>query len=195
MSNSQGLGLQFGYPISDTQRIGLNLTYDKTDIDPGTLPVRDIIDFLNQEGDIFSTFSAQVVWSRMTLNRGMFPTDGASTDILLLSTLPFSDINYYKINVRQKFYEPLGFWDLVFGFQGEFEHVAPYGDTEIVPFFQHFYAGGPRSLRGFESNTLGPRSLLLHHVMNMIRIQILVHPLSIQILMVYQTFLHTIHIY
>ena len=68
LSNSQGLGLQFGYPISDTQRIGLNLTYDKTDIDPGTLPVRDIIDFLNQEGDIFSTFSAQVVWSRMTLN-------------------------------------------------------------------------------------------------------------------------------
>ena len=158
LSNSQGLGLQFGYPISDTQRIGLNLTYDKTDIDPGTLPVRDIIDFLNQEGDIFSTFSAQVVWSRMTLNRGMFPTDGASTDILLLSTLPFSDINYYKINVRQKFYEPLGFWDLVFGFQGEFGYVAPYGDTEIVPFFQHFYAGGPRSLRGFESNTLGPRA-------------------------------------
>ena len=36
LSNSQGLGLQFGYPISDTQRIGLNLTYDKTDIDPGT---------------------------------------------------------------------------------------------------------------------------------------------------------------
>ena len=27
-SDSQGLGIQFGYPISDTQRIGLNLTYD-----------------------------------------------------------------------------------------------------------------------------------------------------------------------
>ena len=32
-SDSQGLGIQFGYPISDTQRIGLNLTYDNTEID------------------------------------------------------------------------------------------------------------------------------------------------------------------
>ena len=157
-SDSQGLGIQFGYPISDTQRVGLNLTYDKTEIDQGTLPVRDILDFLLQEGNSFQTVSAQAVWSRITLNRGMFPTDGASTEALFLATLPLSDINYYKLNIRQKFYQPLNVWDLVFGFQGEIGYLAPYGDTNTVPFFQHFYAGGPRSLRGFESNTLGPRA-------------------------------------
>ena len=157
-SDSQGLGIQFGYPISDTQRIGLNLTYDNTEIDQGTIPVRDILDFLVEEGNTFQTFSAQAVWSRITLNRGMFPTDGASTEALFLATLPLSDINYYKLNIRQKFYQPLNFWDLVFGFQGEIGYLAPYDDTKIVPFFQHFYAGGPRSLRGFESNTLGPRA-------------------------------------
>ncbi len=157
-SDSQGLGIQFGYPISDTQRVGLNLTYDKTEIDQGTLPVRDILDFLLEEGNSFQTVSAQAVWSRITLNRGMFPTDGASTEALFLATLPLSDINYYKLNIRQKFYQPLNIWDLVFGFQGEIGYLAPYGDTNNVPFFQHFYAGGPRSLRGFESNTLGPRA-------------------------------------
>lgn len=157
-ADSQGLGIQFGYPISDTQRIGLNLTYDFTDVDQGTLPVRDILDFLLDEGNSFKTLSAQAVWSRITLNRGMFPTDGASTEALFLATIPVSDINYYKLNIRQKYYEPLGFWDLVFGFQGEIGYLAPYGDTNNVPFFQHFYAGGPRSLRGFESNTLGPRA-------------------------------------
>ena len=157
-SDSQGLGIQFGYPISDTQRVGLNLTYDKTEIDQGTLPVRDILDFLLEEGNSFQTVSAQAVWSRITLNRGMFPTDGASTEALFLATLPLSDINYYKLNIRQKFYQPLNVWDLVFGFQGEIGYLAPYGDTNTVPFFQHFYAGGPRSLRGFESNTLGPRA-------------------------------------
>ena len=157
-SDSQGLGIQFGYPISDTQRVGLNLTYDRTEIDQGTLPVRDILDFLLEEGNSFQTVSAQAVWSRITLNRGMFPTDGASTEALFLATLPLSDINYYKLNIRQKFYQPLNVWDLVFGFQGEIGYLAPYGDTDNVPFFQHFYAGGPRSLRGFESNTLGPRA-------------------------------------
>ena len=157
-SDSQGLGIQFGYPISDTQRVGLNLTYDKTEIDQGTLPVRDILDFLLEEGNSFQTVSAQAVWSRITLNRGMFPTDGSSTEALFLATLPLSDINYYKLNIRQKFYQPLNVWDLVFGFQGEIGYLAPYGDTNTVPFFQHFYAGGPRSLRGFESNTLGPRA-------------------------------------
>ena len=157
-SDSQGLGIQFGYPISDTQRVGLNLTYDKTEIDQGTLPVRDILDFLLEEGNSFQTVSAQAVWSRITLNRGMFPTDGASTEALFLATLPLSDINYYKLNIRQKFYQPLNVWDLVFGFQGEIGYLAPYGDTNTVPFFQHFYAGGPRSLRGFKSNTLGPRA-------------------------------------
>ena len=157
-SDSQGLGIQFGYPISDTQRVGLNLTYDRTEIDQGTLPVRDILDFLLEEGNSFQTVSAQAVWSRITLNRGMYPTDGASTEALFLATLPLSDINYYKLNIRQKFYQPLNVWDLVFGFQGEIGYLAPYGDTNNVPFFQHFYAGGPRSLRGFESNTLGPRA-------------------------------------
>ena len=137
-SDSQGLGIQFGYPISDTQRVGLNLTYDKTEIDQGTLPVRDILDFLLEEGNSFQTVSAQAVWSRITLNRGMFPTDGASTEALFLATLPLSDINYYKLNIRQKFYQPLNVWDLVFGFQGEIGYLAPYGDTDNVPFFQHF---------------------------------------------------------
>ena len=158
LANSYGLGYQFGYPISDTQRLGFNFTLDKTDIDVGSLPAREIWDFTNKEGTSFTTLTSSISWSRVTLNRGMFPTDGSSTAISLVATLPFSDINYYKASLQQRFYEPLNFGNLVFGFQGELGYMAPYGDTEEPPFFQNFYAGGPRSLRGFESNTLGPRS-------------------------------------
>ena len=42
LTNSAGFGAQFGYPISDTQRLSFNLTYDKTDIDIGSLPAREI---------------------------------------------------------------------------------------------------------------------------------------------------------
>ena len=158
LTNSEGIGLQFGYPISDTQRVGLNITYDKTDVDEGTLPAREITDFLTTEGNLFETLSLQAVWSRITLNRGTFPTDGASTNLMLMAALPFSDVQYARFNVQQKYYQPLGFYDLVFGFNGEIGYMDVYGDTKNTPFFQNFYAGGPRSLRGFESNTLGPRS-------------------------------------
>ena len=157
LSDSMGFGVQYGYPISDIQRVNFGLTYDKTEIDIGTLPAREIWDFINTEGSIFETLNAQISWQRVTLNRGMFPTDGASTILSLSSTVPGGDIDYARINFRQKYYQPLP-RDLVFGFNIELGYLAPFGDTTETPFFQNFYAGGPRSLRGFESNTLGPRS-------------------------------------
>ena len=157
LTNSNGFGAQFGYPISDITRLGFNITYDKTDIDVGSLPAREIFDFVSAEGNIFETLSAQLSWQRVTLNRGLFPTDGASTVLSFSSTIPGSDLSYYRLNVRQRYYQPLT-QNLVFGFQGELGYLNAYGDTEETPFFQNFYAGGPRSLRGFESNTLGPRS-------------------------------------
>lgn len=157
LSDSMGFGVQYGYPVSDIQRVNFGLTYDKTEIDIGTLPAREIWDFINTEGSIFETLNAQISWQRVTLNRGMFPTDGASTIVSLSSTVPGGDIDYARINIRQKYYQPLP-QDLVFGFNIELGYLAPFGDTTETPFFQNFYAGGPRSLRGFESNTLGPRS-------------------------------------
>ena len=157
LSNSNGFGVQFGYPLSDTQRVNLGITYDKTDIDIGSSPAREIWDFINAEGSIFETLTTQISWQRVTLNRGMFPTDGSSTVLSFSSTIPGGDIDYARLNIRQKYYQPIA-EDLVFGFNLDLGYLAPFGDTEETPFFQNFYAGGPRSLRGFESNTLGPRS-------------------------------------
>ena len=157
LSNSKGFGFQSGYPLSDTQRINIGITYDKTNIDIGSMPAREIWDFINAEGSIFETLSAQMSWQRITLNRGIFPTAGSSTVMSLSSTIPGGDIDFYRFNIRQKYYKPLKN-DFVFGLNLELGYLAPFGDTEEPPFFQNFYAGGPRSLRGFESNTLGPRS-------------------------------------
>ena len=104
LSNSQGAGIQFGYPISDIQRVNFGLTYDKTDIDIGRMPAREIWDFINAEGSIFETLTAQISWQRITLNRGIFPTDGSSTVLSLSSTIPGGDIDYARFNYRHKYY-------------------------------------------------------------------------------------------
>ena len=157
LSNSQGFGTQLGYPISDTQRLNLGLTYDKTDIDIGTQPAREIWDFVDSEGSTFKTLTAQLSWQRVTLNRGLFPTDGSSTVLSLSTTLPVGDIDYSRFNFIHKYYEPISN-NFVFGFNIDLGYTKAFGDTDETPFFRNFYAGGPRSLRGFESNTLGPRS-------------------------------------
>ena len=107
LSDSMGFGVQFGYPITDTQRVNFGLTYDKTDIDIGRMPAREIWDFINAEGSIFETLTAQISWQRITLNRGIFPTDGSSTVLSLSSTIPCGDIDYARFNIRQKYYQPL----------------------------------------------------------------------------------------
>ena len=157
LSNSQGTGIQFGYPISDVQRVNFGLTYDKTDIDIGTQPAREIWDFVDSEGNVFETLTAQFSYQKVTLNRGLFPTNGSSTVLSLSSTLPVGDIDFARANYIYKFYRPLS-RNYVFGFNIDLGYTVPFGDTEETPFFRNFYAGGPRSLRGFESNTLGPRS-------------------------------------
>ena len=157
LSNSQGAGIQFGYPISDVQRVNFGITYDKTDIDIGTQPAREIWDFVDSEGSVFETLTAQLSYQKVTLNRGLFPTNGSSTVFSLSSTLPIGDIDYARANYIYKFYRPLS-RNYVFGFNIDLGYTVPFGDTKETPFFRNFYAGGPRSLRGFESNTLGPRS-------------------------------------
>ena len=157
LSNSQGAGIQFGYPISDVQRVNFGITYDKTDIDVGTQPAREIWDFVDSEGSIFETLTAQLSYQKVTLNRGLFPTNGSSTVLSLSSTLPVGDIDFARANYIYKFYRPLS-RNYVFGFNIDLGYTVPFGDTKETPFFRNFYAGGPRSLRGFESNTLGPRS-------------------------------------
>lgn len=47
--------------------------------------------------------------------------------------------------------------DMTFRLLGEAAYGDGYGDTDNLPFFEHYYAGGVRSVRGYDDNTLGPR--------------------------------------
>jgi len=155
-TESYGLGLNLGYPISDIQRLGLNISADHTELQSGSLTSREVLDFVETEGTVFDTLKLQGYWTRVTLNRGIFPTKGSSNSISFQTTVPGSTLNYYRVDYRNEFYQPLG-GDFVFKITSRLGYTGIYGDTEIPPYFENFYAGGPYSIKGYETNSLGPR--------------------------------------
>ena len=155
-TESYGLGLNLGYPISDIQRLGLNISADHTELQSGSLTSREVLDFVETEGSVFDTLKLQGYWTRVTLNRGIFPTKGSSNSISFQTTVPGSTLNYYRVDYRNEFYQPLG-GDFVFKITSRLGYTGIYGDTEIPPYFENFYAGGPYSIKGYETNSLGPR--------------------------------------
>ena len=71
-------------------------------------------------------------------------------------TVPGSDLTYYKTTLRHQQFLPLTSF-LTFVMDGEVGIGDGYADTEDLPLTENFFAGGIRSVRGFEANTLGPR--------------------------------------
>ncbi|MEK9902790.1 MAG: outer membrane protein assembly factor BamA, partial [Gammaproteobacteria bacterium] len=104
-SDSFGAGIQFGLPISDIERIGLNLNYDNTSIDTGSTPASQILAFTQSEGTKFEVFKTQFIWSKVTLNRGLFPTAGQSQSIALQVAVPGSSLTYTKATYRHKYFK------------------------------------------------------------------------------------------
>ena len=158
-SDSFGAGIQFGLPISDIERIGLNLNYDNTSIDAGSTPASQILNFTQSEGTKFEVLKTQFIWSKVTLNRGLFPTAGQSQSFALQVAVPGSSLTYTKATYRHKYFKPIFGGRFVLGFRGEIGALEAYGDTNVAPFFEHFYSGGISSVRGFKQNTLGPRAI------------------------------------
>ena len=157
-SDSFGAGIQFGLPISDIERIGLNLNYDNTTIDAGATPASQILDFTQSEGTKFEVLKTQFIWSKVTLNRGLFPTAGQSQSFALQLAVPGSSLTYTKATYRHKYYKPILGGRFVLGFRGEIGALEAYGDTEVAPFFEHFYSGGISSVRGFKQKYLRTKS-------------------------------------
>ena len=165
-SDAYGGGIQFGLPISDIERIGLNLRYENTSIDVGTMSASQILDFTSSEGTEFDAFKTQVVWSKVTLNRGIFPTAGQSQSFAFELAVPGSSITYGRATYRQRYYRPIFSGKFILGLRGEIGVLEAYGDTNVPPFYEHFYAGGITSVRGFRANTLGPRATQSEYILD-----------------------------
>jgi outer membrane protein insertion porin family len=91
------------------------------------------------------------------LNRGLLPSGGKSQSLSFEMTIPGSELEFYRINYEGQIFYPL-FRGLKLRLATHLGYGDSYGDTTTFPFYKNFYSGGFGSVRGYESNTLGPRS-------------------------------------
>ena len=155
--DSYGAGFNIGYPISDTSRLSFGLSLQQDKIKEGIFPAQEIQQFLDAEGTSFFNVKANIGWSQSTLNRGVFPDRGFSQNLSLETTVPGSDLNFYKLGYRgQRFFPLTQDWTLRVHTDTGF--ARRFSSTKQVPFYEHYFAGGIGSVRGFKDSTLGPKS-------------------------------------
>jgi outer membrane protein insertion porin family len=155
--DSYGVGASIGYPISETARLTYGLTVQQDTINTGVFTVDEIFNFLEREGDSYLNLKASVGWSESTLNRGVMANRGHSQSLVLESTVPGSDLSFFKVDYRGQVFKPLTD-NYTLRFHTELGYGDSYGSTEELPFYENYYAGGFNSVRGFEDSSLGPRS-------------------------------------
>ncbi len=148
--------VNFGVPVSELDRFALDTGYQFTHLKVGDSAADEVKQFESDQGSTFHNLSLGMSWTRDSRDRAIFPTDGGRQRLRLETHLPGSDLLYYKIRYNQKRYLPLT-KRLVFKMVGEVGYGDGYGNSEILPFFNNFFAGGIRSVRGFRANSLGPR--------------------------------------
>lgn len=156
-TDSYGANISFGYPISEISRVNFSVGYEHTDIEEGIVPAQEISEFLDKEGNEFDLFTIQAAYSMSALNRGLLPTRGRSQSLSMELTVPGSELEFYRINYSGQIFFPL-LDQFTLRLRTNLGYGGTYGDTDAYPFYKHFFAGGMGSVRGYESNTLGPRS-------------------------------------
>jgi outer membrane protein insertion porin family len=150
-----GGDITFGIPISEENRINLGVGYEHTEIDlPSDNTISRYSDFIDREGDSFDTVTLNLGWSSDDRDNALLPTSGISQTLTGEFAVPGPSLQYYKLKYKANAYHPIN-ETFTFSLRGEFGYGDSYGDTEEYPFFQNFYAGGIRSVRGFQANTLG----------------------------------------
>lgn len=151
--------LTFGYPTDNITRLNFGAGYTLSKLKGGVFTAKEVTDFIEEEGDSFNNYFLFGSWRRSTLNRGVLPTDGYSHSLSLDVAVPGSDLTFYKATHKTDFYFPItdnNRW--VVRTRTEIGYGDGYGDRTVMPFYEHFYAGGYGSVRGYQANSLGPRA-------------------------------------
>lgn len=156
-SNSIGATLTYGIPLSEYMSLRAGVGVEQTAIQ--TFPSsssNEVLAFAVRNGVRYNELQARTGITYDSRNRTFFADRGALHSLSLDLNVPGSDLQYYTLSYRAQQYVPL-FAKWFLELNGSLGYVERYGDTEDVPPYENFFAGGSRTVRGFSDGSLGPR--------------------------------------
>lgn len=179
-SDSYGVGMDFGFPLSEENRATIGFSFEHTKIKTTEETPAPYVDFLERNIDDlnhrivfkepitdppeevkrlaaadFDTIKMTTGWSYDSRNRAIFPDSGVFHSLSGEFSLPGGGLTFYKATWESRFYRSI-VTDYTLLLRGQVGWGDGYGDTSELPFFEYYFAGGGRTVRGFQSNTLGP---------------------------------------
>ena len=156
ISNRYGGDVHYTIPVSETDSIRVSLGGEHRNITTTDQTPDHINEFIAKHGDTYNQLLGTISYARDTRDRTIFPTKGHRQSISLEASLPGSDLEYNKIRYKGSFYKGISD-NLIFAVKGGVSVGQGRGDLDELPFYQKFYSGGIRSVRGFDQNSLGPK--------------------------------------
>jgi len=154
-SHTLGGGVRFGVPIGEDTSISYGLAIENTQLGLLSIPPVRLLDYVNTFGSNNNTLLGTIGWGRDTRDSAIYTTEGTVQRAFTEIALPAYEIRYYKLNYQHQIFFPVSN-NVTLLLNGEAGFGGGY-DGRPLPFFKNLYAGGPGSVRGYESNSLGPR--------------------------------------
>jgi outer membrane protein insertion porin family len=170
-TTSSGASIEYGYPISEYQRLSVGLSYQHAELLSSNSSTQQAQDWVLNNGNPFTedvgggltffgtefdTFELLAGWSFDSRNRAIFADRGMHQQLFLSMAAPGSDVEYWTARYNFTQYFPIyGQWTL--RLNTDLAYGESLNDTTALPPYKQFYGGGPESIRGYKESYLGPR--------------------------------------
>lgn len=161
-TDSHGLGVRFGVPVSEYVSYNVGIGYDFIRLNLNrTYASNEIIGFCEQNATLdeceFGTLKTNAGISYDSRNKTVFPDSGNYSSFSGEISNGISDhkLDFYKFITKTTQFLPVT-KSTTFSIGGEIGYGDSFNDTSELPPFESFFAGGSRSVRGYRRNSIGP---------------------------------------
>ncbi len=150
--STAGLGLNFGIPITEFDRIYAGVSLERNTIGLYSNSPIAYREYVRNYGDTTTAAILNTGWAKDTRDSALAPTKGSFTR--LKADVGTGSLEYYLLGAQQQLFLPLS-RKYTIAFNAMFDYGKSYSDLPY-PIIKNVYAGGIGTVRGYSQSSLGP---------------------------------------